>query len=185
MARPLDPDECRALMPRILARCELQPNGCLLWTGSTNGGYPHIGITGVTHYVHRVALVARLGRDILPGLQVGHTCHDAAYAAGLCPGGICEHRRCIAHLAEQTPRGNTLSGGALTAAHARKTHCPRGHALGPVVPSGVRYCATCRRERNDLIRDAARQLGLTRSAYVAAYGWSRAVALDILNRGAA
>jgi hypothetical protein len=59
--------------------------GCINWTGvQSNIGYGFIGYkianTRPAQYrmmtVHRVALAIKLGRDIAPGLNANHTCHN-------------------------------------------------------------------------------------------------------------
>lgn len=71
--------------------------------------------------------------------------------------------------------------------NARKTHCSRGHELGPgnILPyaarTGVRACHECLRERNELVRTAARLLGLRWRDYAAEHGLSRAEATRVIN----
>ena len=172
-------------------------DACWIWLGAPSPyGYGRLSIGGSMYRAHRVALTIVLGRDIEPGLIAGHECHDRAAAAGECNNwDACKHRLCVnpRHLAEQTNAENTLaSANTLPAIHAAKTNCPAGHALiaGNLVASKLRHggrtCLTCKiendRERNSLISKAARLLGLTISAYTAIHGWSKAVALEIIDR---
>lgn len=117
MTIPLDPDICTALIHSRLWRTTAYGD-CLLWNGRTREGYGQIWLPRYADgsrqrvSVHRVALVTKLGRDILDGLQAGHVCHDEALLAGRCQSSEespCHHRRCVnpAHLGEQTPKANS------------------------------------------------------------------------------
>ena len=57
--------------------------GCTEWTGVKNSiGYPFIGYTspdkprGGMMTAHRIALALKLGRDIAPGMNANHSCHN-------------------------------------------------------------------------------------------------------------
>lgn len=90
--------------------------------GNLNGdGYVMVWSTEAQRYIgaHRVALEQRLGRELDPGEQAGHACHDKAAQEGLCLGGrSCSHRRCVnpEHLTVQSHAENKaaspLNGGA-------------------------------------------------------------------------
>lgn len=168
--KSLDPASCTALVTtlRWMSKFSIQPNGCWLWTGARyQNGYGMILVDGRVQLAHRVALVASLGRDIAPGMQAGHLCHDWALVGGTCLSTTtqpCEHRRCVnpAHLAEQTA-GENLS--AIPNRNSLKTHCPRGHPLADdnlIVrvrtvskryPSGVtRECRECANARKRKVR---------------------------------
>jgi hypothetical protein len=197
---PLNPADCSEIVisedwkSRIIEGAD----GCLLITTRINSfGYARVTLNGSVVYCHRVALVAHLGRDILPGLEAGHLCHDRAAEAGTCSATNatpCDHRRCVNpdHLAEQTHEENNKAGHSLSAQHARKTHCPRGHPLdGPgamLVPSrtevGVRNCLVCQREdaaaQHAVIRDAHIALGISQRTYKSTFGSSRRTAEEVL-----
>ena len=56
---------------------------CIIWTGSQNNcGYGLMGAYDVRdntrHMItpHRLALIQQLGRDITPGMNANHTCHN-------------------------------------------------------------------------------------------------------------
>jgi hypothetical protein len=56
---------------------------CIIWTGSKNNcGYGLMGAYDVRddsrHMItpHRLALILKLGRDIAPGLNANHSCHN-------------------------------------------------------------------------------------------------------------
>lgn len=57
--------------------------GCWEWTGVHNSiGYPFIGYWSEDHprgammTAHRIALALKLGRDIAPGMNANHICHN-------------------------------------------------------------------------------------------------------------
>jgi hypothetical protein len=66
------------------ARIQPDPEtGCHIWTGLQNNiGYGFIGCYHVTQEkhkmvtAHRVALRMKLGREIAPGMNANHTCHN-------------------------------------------------------------------------------------------------------------
>ena len=58
-------------------------NGCRMWTGTTNNiGYGFInfartdGTKGGMMTAHRLALMLKLGREIAPGMNANHSCHN-------------------------------------------------------------------------------------------------------------
>jgi len=101
----------RAWLSRVAKGTEVLPGVegvCWLWSGSVDrrtnyGSYRELP-------VHRVALVASLGRPIGPDKVAGHRCHDIAVELGRCRPGACIHRRCVnpAHVAEMTTSGNSM-----------------------------------------------------------------------------
>lgn len=67
--------------PRVAAELEANgirtEDGCLEWMRSRNGkGYGKVRRGGRAYYVHRLALEARLGRPIAPGMLACHTCDN-------------------------------------------------------------------------------------------------------------
>lgn len=53
--------------------------GCLVWMGARNGkGYGKVRRGGRAFYVHRLALAAKLGRSIAPGMHACHSCANPA-----------------------------------------------------------------------------------------------------------
>jgi len=93
---------------------------CWIWVGSWDklDGYGYWSPAGAPHRMrpHRVALVAKLGRDIRPGFVAGHVCHDLAVEYGSChpfrkPLPPCYHRRCVNpdHLEEMPPKENAYA----------------------------------------------------------------------------
>jgi hypothetical protein len=111
-----------------------QVTGCWIWTGAKSSqGYAKAIYDWRVYPVHRVLLEESLG-PIAPALQVDH---------------LCRNRACCnpAHLEPVTQRENILRGESPSAQHARKTHCPRGHAYTPDNTyrraSGARRCRSC------------------------------------------
>jgi hypothetical protein len=155
--------------------------GCLLWTGAkTKDGYGQVWVPGVgVRRVHRVVW-EHFNGPIPEGLVIDHR--------------ICRNRACaaIAHMEVVSPRLNTLRGATVTAQNAARTHCPAGHELAGAnlvashLKHGWRQCRTCQGVRNRLkheaVRAARRSLGYTHQRYVAEFGWSTAVAIEVQRR---
>ncbi len=117
-------------------------NGCHIWQGSLEGhGYGHVKHEGSMRLVHRVRYEREVG-PIPEGMHLDHFACDNG------PGGCCNP----AHVRPVTNRENVLRGRGLTAVHAAKTHCLRGHPFSGdnlyVTPrSGRRQCRACQRLR--------------------------------------
>ena len=137
----------RSLLPDVLARTLITPDGCWLWTGRlTRGGYGRIDRHGRSLLVHRVTYESTHG-PIPEGLVIDHTCHRP----GSCPGGpTCPHRRCVnpSHMAAVTVAENT----ARRSRALPRTRCGRGHPLTGqnLTPNarGSLVCRLCRRIDN-------------------------------------
>ena len=192
-AKPLDVASCVAVVssPRWSRKVHEDPSGCLLWLGATTSdGYGLVWLSGRSVYAHRVALVAKLGRDIGGGMDAAHLCHDESVRVGDCVGGACSHRLCVCsdHLAEQSYQQNTRLGLSSQAANALKTHCPQGHELAGdnlvISQFPRRSCLTCARANSrrysDTFSQAVRILGITHREYRELYGYSVRVAEEIV-----
>lgn len=130
---------------------------CWLWTGSTRpGGYGLWHFDGKSRGAHVVSLLL-LGIEVPKGMNVDH---------------ICRVRNCVNpdHLRVVTPRENVVVyGTGITAVHARKTHCSRGHPLivenlcaSRWIERGERMCKICRAERKkaaDILRRETKKKG--------------------------
>lgn len=122
------------VLERFLAKVE-KTETCWLWRGYiAPNGYGQIGMSNPrrVEYAHRAAYELLVG-PIPEGMQLDH---------------LCRTRACVRpdHLEPVTQRENLLRGEGVTAAHARKTHCPKGHEYD-AVHDGRRACRTCARER--------------------------------------
>jgi hypothetical protein len=174
-------------------------DGCDLWVGTeAKKGY---GAFSMSHAkplpAHRAAWILANG-PVPDGLQVGHACHDAAALRGGCSGGVmCPHRRCVRldHLVLQTSRENSLATPLSRARRNRAVAvCPAGHditdpdnRMSRVRDGRIHVeCGVCSRERglerNRLISEASKVVGLSYDAYVAEYGYGAAAARRILGR---
>jgi hypothetical protein len=133
-------------LKRFMSHVDPEPStGCLLWTGTrTPAGYGDFRENGRHSYAHRRAYEHFIG-PIPEGLTLDHRCRV---------------RHCVnpTHLEPVTGRENALRGYGACAINARKTHCPRGHILGPenasaaYVKRGHRPCRTCSRARSAAYR---------------------------------
>lgn len=114
---------------------------CWLWAGSKDSnGYGHLYIRGSGYgatpaQAHRVVYEALVG-EIPAGMQLDHLCRVPA---------------CVnpEHLEPVTPKENVLRGVGISAQHARRTHCPKGHEFDQVnrnKEKTVRRCGTCHRD---------------------------------------
>ena len=131
------PDE---IWERIRARSTWD-GGCLIWRGCLQQeGYGVMtvsapGIQKRTQRTHRLAYEVFYG--LIPdGLTIDHVKSRG-----------CRSRACCnpLHLEAVTQRENTLRGDTVSARHAAKTHCPKGHPL--VMRSHrQRWCQLCNRE---------------------------------------
>ena len=110
--------------------------GCWVWLAGTTTGYGQF-FDSRGMLAHRWAY-ERLVGPIPEGLTIDH---------------LCRNRLCVnpSHLEAVTGRTNTLRGVGASAIHARKTVCPRGHALtnGNLIKRSRpgRECKICHRDR--------------------------------------
>lgn len=105
---------------------------CWNWKASTfRNGYAQFHPDKNSVLAHRFAYELVIGK-IPQGMTIDH---------------LCRNRSCVnpAHMEIVTRRENILRGEAPAAIHARKTHCPKGHALPETRNKlGQRICKTCR-----------------------------------------
>lgn len=113
------------------------PDVCHPWTASIDRvGYGNstYAAEGRSIKAHVLAWILENG-PVPEGHDIDHECHNIAKRAGLCPGGICEHRQCCnpRHLVAKTrrqhfddtpswkrPRGNASGKSKLTEDQARE-----------------------------------------------------------------
>lgn len=139
-----------------LALAEPNEEGCRIWPMARNGrGYGVAGDQGrgKSRLVHDV-IYGMMREPLVPGLQVGHTCHDRAVENGTCDGGdACRHRPCFepSHLAAQTPSENIrLSVGNGNGQKADCGVCGRPLSGDNLVTSALpkRKCRHCTNRRS-------------------------------------
>ncbi len=166
------------VLPRLLSKIEIAPNGCWLFTGSIdkNTGYGHLSDgNGYPRLAHRLSYEAHKG-PIPAGKILDHTCHNPTECKG---GKTCMHRRCVNpdHVKPTTQKINTsaersqqfhestgnpriITAQAIAAENKRnRTHCKKGHEFtdDTVIknPDGSRRrCLICARI---CARDSARR----------------------------
>lgn len=171
-------DRVPPIMTRFLAVApELYGDDCWPWPGASRGrgyGTVTVRIKGrqVSTGAYRLAFILVIG-PLQPGLTLDH---------------LCRSRPCVnpAHLEPVTIRENTLRGAGSSAVKARKVECLAGHPLEgenlrpDAARQGMRQCRACQlawsRRRYALLLAAAHARGMSFTAYVARYGYSRAVA---------
>lgn len=66
----------KPMLDRILSKCVVSDDGCLIWTGHTTpGGYGKIRARGTRLFIHRLAYELMVG-EIRDGLCVCHKCDN-------------------------------------------------------------------------------------------------------------
>lgn len=123
----------------ILARCEVNDDGCWLWLGQKQGGYGRTSYRGRLWMVHRITYTEIRG-EIPSGMQIDHLCMRTS---------CCNPD----HLEVVTQSQNIRRGYATNVTISRqraKTHCPADHAYSEtntyVWGNGYRQCRQCKRE---------------------------------------
>jgi len=153
--------------------------GCTRWSAAKTDGYGVLRIgkaPGILRRAHLIAWTATYG-DIPPGFQVDH---------------LCRIRECVnTHHLDPVPAWvNNMRSESTAAKNAIKTHCLNGHLLNPenlhpgALKRGRRTCVICQqarhKERNRLINEAMTVTGLSQDEYAARYGWSKGMALKLI-----
>jgi hypothetical protein len=115
----------------------IRTDGCWEWIGAISDvGYGKMGHVGKCAYAHRLAYEHYVG-PIPEGLVIDH---------------LCRNRSCVNpdHMEPVSHRINLLRGESMSAIHAKKTECPKGHPYAGenlyAHPNGSRQCRTCKRE---------------------------------------
>lgn len=133
------------LAERLWAKVE-RSDGCWRWKGShTHNGYAQIHVKldrgkWSATVAHRLTYVLEVG-PIGDGLVLDH---------------LCRNRGCVNpyHLEPTTDLVNILRGTGFAARHAKKTHCPAGHAYDAanthVDKRNMRHCRACDASRKRL-----------------------------------
>ena len=110
MPRKLDSDG----LVRFMEKVEKLPDGCWIWNGAKeHRGYGFFWFGRRQTGAHRWAY-QKLKRPIGFGLVIDHLCRNIS---------------CVnpEHMDVVSVRENVLRGVGITATHAKKTHCMRGH----------------------------------------------------------
>lgn len=122
---------------RFWEKVKVKRNGCWEWQAARNEkGYGIFNAKGVqSRLAHRISYYWTHG-EISDILTIDH---------------LCFNRACVNpdHLEQCSLVENCMRGNGWAAVNARKTHCPRGHALTDdnlvesLLPWGRRECRTC------------------------------------------
>ena len=135
--------------PRFMAKIEVAPSGCWVWTGAKRKGYGDVRREGRTWGAHRWAYAVETGEPP-EGTELRH---------------LCKNRACVrpAHLEVVARFEGLRRDGAQGRWQLAKTHCPQGHPYdeeNTVRRQGRRFCRTCSREW--AARNRARSAGVAR-----------------------
>ena len=119
---------------RFSKKYRLNKKGCWVWFGAKNNeGYGCFRWNNHWGLAHRFSYEQVKGK-IPTGLEIDH---------------LCRNRRCVRphHLEAVTHQVNALRGESLSAIHAKKKVCPRGHRYTFLQEKHrlKRICKTCRR----------------------------------------
>lgn len=141
---------------------------CLLWRGSlVTGGYGRVVRRQpngriLARAAHRIVYEQWHG-PIPEDFVVDHICHNRAAWRGECPGGKCQHRRCVnpSHL-EAKLQASNIEASPLP--RQVRTECVHRHAYDSentgIDKRGVKWCKRCKK-----LRDAARYLRMKHGRY--------------------
>jgi hypothetical protein len=127
---------------QLVAGLVRRPNGCLEWTGGTDGwGYGHFTVGGKQVLTHRAAWELANG-PIPDDLHVLHHCDNPP---------CCDTERCLFlgtsadNMADMAAKGRSHTNG-----NEAKTHCPEGHEYteaNTYTYRNMRSCRKCGRAR--------------------------------------
>lgn len=112
---------------------EICDNGCWEWTGAKiTAGYGELNVGGQPVYAHRY-IYEWIRGPIPTGLTIDH---------------LCLNKKCVNpdHLEVVTMRANILRSNGMSARHARRTTCPKGHPFDRFYASHGRGCSICQNE---------------------------------------
>jgi hypothetical protein len=125
----------RPVDERFYEKCELDQNGCWVWTAYTDAwGYGRLRVDGRSVEAHRVGYELVVG-PIPEGLELDHLCRKPACVNPF-------------HLEPVTTAVNVERSSSPPALNKRKTHCKHGHAFDEANTyrtGGARKCRTCNR----------------------------------------
>jgi len=145
----------KTLLSRLRAKLRRAPNGCLEWTGATNGrGYGQMWRDGRVSPSHRIVYELAYG-PIPEGLVVDHLCHNR---------GCCEptHLRLVTDALNKQNRAGAQRNSKTGARGVMVTE--NGRYKGRVQLNGKQYYS----ERFDTVEEAAEAAAILRAKYHAA-----------------
>jgi len=134
---------------RLNRRLEVNPNGCLEWTGgTTKDGYGLIRVESKVRYTHRVAWTLKRG-PIPPGIKVLHHCDNPPCCETEPTEGYPDGHLFLGtqfdNMADMVAKGRQVNW------EAAKTHCPQKHPYNEentyVDKGGARHCKACQSSR--------------------------------------
>ena len=144
----MNPEKAREVLPASLSRFDVAPNGCWIFQSRGPSGY-----ASNTSYRGRKANAYKLIWEVLnqqrvpKGMVLDHYVCDNGQGGCVNPN----------HLRVCTQRENVLrSSEAVTARHARLTHCPQGHPYSGdnlIMEGTFRRCRTCKLENHRKTRE--------------------------------
>lgn len=137
-------------MERFVENIDVLPNGCWQWNKSlVTFGYGNFSVRGTLFLAHRFAYMIFRG-EIPIDKQLDH---------------LCRNRGCVnpEHLEPVTSKENVLRGVGLTARHAKKVLCLKGHPLSGKnlytrIDRTGRECRACRAKASMRYYFAGRRL---------------------------
>lgn len=134
-----------SLACRITANIVVAPNACHIWCGTLHqtGGYPRVRHNGKIRRTHRLAFEAWKG-PIPHGLEIDHVCRQRTCVNP-------DHLEAVTKAVNLERADNNRRIVAMNIWRDR-THCAYGHPFSGanlgLHKNGVRYCKTCRAERD-------------------------------------
>ena len=148
------------IMERFWNKVDKQQDGCWLWAGAQTKGYGMFKVWGRMRYSHR--FLYEITRGPLPPYKPGGYELDHV---------VCNKKSCVnpEHLRLVTHKQNIMRGDGACAAHARLTHCKRGHEFTTGHSCGRirRRCSICKNttERANYAKNKEERCAKRRAQY--------------------
>lgn len=129
----------KMLPDRFMAKVDIQPDGCWLWTANTTNGYGRFSMDHRAVRAHRFSYQQIIGA-IPEDLEIDHLCRKKSCCNPI-------HLEAVTH--KENMRRAGLAG--VGKRNRDKTHCPQGHPYDDENtyhrPGGGRHCQKCQRAR--------------------------------------